>query len=340
MRTFGEENFNQTENIPTVILHNEPKELEHEVDEKFNEMQRDFVPHIKEFVEGHELFQDDEEVRITFSEVGVGSIIAIIESSNNKLVLKIPRGKAFSAGEGQFLEIWEEAGVKVPHVEETGDLNNYPYTLMEFVDAPTLSKKFSRDELLQDKKYIEMGETLKKMHGPKANGFGFNIGGRPEFETVQGWLSGKDMRTRFDYVEEHELLGSLHEELSDVLQIIEKHSDANGSSYCHDDFGTTNIFATEPITVFDANPKFNNGYYDLGRSLTFVIANGGQTKILDQLVQGYFGDEKYDKQALYSYIFLTCCMKFTYWHKTNKNEQMKKMLVYLEENKDILSDFR
>jgi Phosphotransferase enzyme family len=151
---------------PTVVMRNEPKLSEHEVDRKFNEMRLEFIPYIKQFVSEHELFKNESEVSIEFSHTGVSSIIAIIETPAAKWVLKIPRSKTFSAGEGQFLKVWEDAGVSVPHVVGTGELHGFPYTLMEFVDATTLGRKYSQEELLSKGVYVDMGQVLRLMINP------------------------------------------------------------------------------------------------------------------------------------------------------------------------------
>jgi len=102
-------------------MHNEPKQSEYEVDQRLNEMRLESMPYIKQFVAEHKLFKDEKKVDITFAQKGVSSIVAIIETSNKKFVLKIPGNKTFSTSEAQFLKVWEEAGVNVPQVEEVGE---------------------------------------------------------------------------------------------------------------------------------------------------------------------------------------------------------------------------
>ena len=248
-------------------------------------------------------------------------------------MLKIPRSKTFSAGEGQFLKVWEDAGVTVPHVVDIGQLHHYPYTIMEYIDAPILEDKFSEKELIKKETYVEMGQTLRLMHTPKADGYGFVVDGQPEFRTATEWLEGEDIKTRIDYVNRHNLLGSLKDYLPTALKIIKQHTDKEGSSYCHDDYGSNNMFATEPITIFDTSPKFNNGYYDLGRFMFGGIAFGRSGEAAEQLLKGYFGGEDCDKQALYAYTFLACYMKFPYWHNTKRKNEMETAISYFTQSK-------
>jgi len=158
-----------------VILRNEPKLSEHEVDRDLNEMRTSFVPHIQDFIANHDLFKDGGEVGIEFAHKGAGSVIAIIDTPTNKWVLKIPRSKRFSAGEGLFLQAWARAGVTVPQVIDTGELNGSPYTLMQFIDAPTLDARYSYEELTANGVFTEMGKVLRLMHSEPVNGYGFVV---------------------------------------------------------------------------------------------------------------------------------------------------------------------
>jgi tRNA A-37 threonylcarbamoyl transferase component Bud32 len=313
---------------PTVILRNEPRISEHEVDQPFNEMKTEFVSYIEQFVTEHDLFKDEDEVGIEFAHKGVGSIVAIIHCSEKKLILKIPRSKDFSAGEGQFLKVWEESGVSVPHVLGTGEIHGFDYTLMEYIDAPTLDVAYTQEERLAKELYVEMGKILRLMHSQKVEGYGFVVNGKPEFETVEDWLAGPDMTKRFNYIHEHNLLTELDGKLEKSLEIIKKNAQTNDSSYCHDDYGPSNMFATNPITIFDANPKFNSGYYDLGRIRLGQIAFKNDDRVAKQLLGGYFGDDVCDNELLNAYTFLAFCMKGPYWHQTGKVEQIETVKRY------------
>jgi len=317
---------------PKIILRNEPKLSAHEVDDNLNKMRLEFVPHIQKFVAEHELFQNEEEVGIEFAHKGVGSVIAIIDTRANKWVLKIPRSKTFSAGEGQFLQVWARAGVTVPQVFETGELHGSLYTLMQFIAAPTLDTRYSYQELLSNGVFTEMGKTLRLMHCESVDGYGFVVDGKPEFETVEEWLVGSDMKNRFDYIHKHNLLAGVEGELVKALDIIKQHAKTSRSTYCHDDFGPPNIFATNPITVFDTNPRYNSGYYDLGKVKFFNIAFNGSKESLSQLLNGYFGDDVCDDKVLQAYTFLTFCSKCPYWHKSGREQELEKVKEYFSQN--------
>jgi hypothetical protein len=313
---------------PNVILRNEPEFSEHEVDDDLNKMRTEFVSYIQDFVTGHDLFKNEAEVGIEFAHKGVSSIVAIIDSSSEKWVLKIHRSKKHQAGEDLFFTAWEEAGVSVPHILESGEINDLPYTLMNFVDAPTLDTAYSREELLDNEAFIEMGKILRLMHSVDADGYGSVVDEKPEFITVEDWLESEDMKKRFDYIRKHGLLTGLEDTLQRSIEIIKRHGNNNRSTYCHTDFLPANMFATNPITIFDSIPKFNSGYYDLGRIKFEQIADNNAPEIFEQLLKGYFVEKECDEEVLMAYTFLAFCMKARYWHQTGRVDRLEKVRQY------------
>ncbi len=276
---------------------------------------------------------------VTFSHKGITSLVSILETPKEKLILKIPLGLGFSSGEGQFLKAWERAGVHVPHVIEEGILENHPYVLMSYVDAETLPEVSSSEELIEKETFIDLGRILHAMHEPKTAGYGRVIDGKAEFNSFENWLASDDMQRRFQYVQENKILGEEHGSLPHALQALVAHvSKENTSSYCHDDFGPHNIFATDPLTVFDPNPRFNNGYVDLGRSIAKAIADSGDGRAGMQLIKGYFGEEPFDEKALHAAVLLSMYMKMPYWHKVKRNTMMRNIREYLIQNKHLLED--
>ncbi|HEV7701824.1 MAG TPA: aminoglycoside phosphotransferase family protein [Candidatus Paceibacterota bacterium] len=317
---------------PKIVFKNEPKLSEHEVDAKFNERRINLVPYVQDFISSNERFKE-KEISVTFADKGISSLISIIETSHEKLVLKIPLSVNYSWGEAQFLKVWEKAGIKVPHVFEEGELGRHPYTLMEYVDAPILGDVYTNEELIEKKIYLELGRILRIMHTPETEGYGLVVNGKAEYSKLSEQFQGPDMQKRFDYVKEHKLLGEEHGSLDVVLKMLLEHVEGKKSSYCHDDFGPYNMFATNPITVFDPQPRFSNGYLDLGRSLCVRIGHGISP---GQLVEGYFGNEPYDKKVLHACIVLNIYMKLPYAHKTKKLKNIQNWQEYVIKNKHLL----
>jgi fructosamine-3-kinase len=308
-----------------VTFRNEPRLLEHEVNKASNEKRLALASRLESFLAGHDRFRG-KEVSVTFAHTGVSSLIAIIETPSEKLALKIPLSRTHTEGEAEFLGVWEEAGVKTPHVFGEGAIDEHAFILMEYIDAPILTSAYSSQELVEKGIYREMGQTLRRMHEPHAEGYGRMVGGKAEFSAFSDWLHSPDMEKRVTYVREHGLLGEEHGSLQKAFDVLEAYILENPiSSYCHDDFGASNIFATTPITVFDPNPRFHNGYFDLGRTVLKQIAEGIAPA---ELLDGYFEGASYNKEVLQAAVLLNAYMKFPYWHKVEKDKQIRRVQEY------------
>src|SRR3989339_859397 len=299
-------NIEAPKTSPKISFHNEPRLSEHEADKNKNEKRVNLIPFVKDFISNHERFKG-KEVNITFALKGNSSLVCIVETPEGKLVLKIRLGVTGTSGDVKFFKVWEEAGVKVPHI-------------------------------LEDEIYVELGKILRAMHMPKAEGFGRCVDGKAEFSRFEDWLNSPGIQKKIKYVEEHKLLGEEHGSLELAIKILTEHvNKEKRSSYCHEDFGTANIFATNPLTVFDPNPRFNNRYIDLGRSVMRTIYNdSGLTRAKDQLIRGYFNGEPYDERVLQASILLNAYMKFDYAHKIGRLKQIDCIRKYLTETKYLL----
>lgn len=317
-----------------ITFINKPKLSEHEVQSNFNERRLSLLPLVRDFISNHEMFKN-KEVNITFAHKGVSSLVSIIETGSEKIILKIPLSIGYTNGEAQFLKVWEQAGVKVPHVIEEGILGEHSYTLMEYINALILREAYSDEECVEKGIYFEMGSTLRLMHEPQGEGYGRIVDGKGEYTEYKDLLESKDIQKRIQYVIDNKLLSDEHGSLSIAYEILIQHTNnEKKSSYCHNDFGASNIFATNPITVFDPSPRFDNHYLDLGRTLVLYIANG--SNFPEQLIKGYFKDESYDKKVLYSAILLNSYLKLYYWNQVKKFEQIERVQKYLIQNKHLL----
>lgn len=317
-----------------ITFHNKPNLSGHEANKVFDERRVALSAQLQDFVATHTRFEHTD-VGIIYAQKGVSSLITIIETADEKVVLKIPLSTGYSEGEALFLQTWEKAGVAVPHVYEEGTIGGHAYILMEYIDAPILMDAYSFDELVEKGLFREMGRTLRLMHTPEAKGYGRVVDGKAEYTNFKDWLFGPDMEKRIQYVEENALLGEECGSISAMRNLLLEHVQADAaSSYCHDDFGGSNIFATKPLTVFDPNPRFNNGYIDLGRTMFNSIAMGIFPK---QIIEGYFEGSMYNEKVLHAAIFLAGVMKFPYWHKVNKVEQIEETKGYFAQHKHLLA---
>ena len=326
-----------------VLFLNQPKISPHAVDTKFNERRMFLVPQIEEFISNHELFKNNA-VSVTFSHAGVSSLVAILEIPEEKFVLKIPLAFKPYSPEGMFLEAWEQVGVSVPHVIENGLLHEHPYFLMKYIDAKTVSEAYPGKEKVTERIFVEMGKTLRQMHQSKAQGYGLATLGKPPYSDFKTWIEkdilSPESRTykKFVYIKEHNLLhaeehGDIYKALEILIDYVQKDT---RSTYCHYDFGASNIFATKPLTVFDPDCMFNHPYIDLGRTIFIhVFKDYNLSPIADQIYEGYFGNEQCNRKVLQASILLNAYSKFEYWHSTNSS-RVQDAQAYLSATKHFL----
>lgn len=322
-----------------VNFTNQPKYSEHEVDKTTNERKEILVPQIKEFISSHSLFLG-KKVDVTFMQSGISSLVCIIGTEKDKKILKIPLSNLNPRLEGKFLRAWENAGVKTPHIFEEGVIGDHHYIMMEYIEGKTISDLYTREELLTSNIYKNLGETLRKMHTPKVSGYSASINNQeePEYANFSEWIENDERtKNKFIYIEEHKLLDKdRHGSIQDAIKIIKsKIGDSSETAYCHDDFHIGNIFATDPITIFDPRPCFNHPYIDVARSITMAEKSGLEI-VESQFLEGYFKDEECDRKLLQAFLILSTALKLPYVHKINRTERIEKIQEYLEKTKKYL----
>ncbi len=316
-----------------VIFTNEPKLSGFDIDKRADDLRVSLIPHLESFLTSDELFAG-KEISVEFSHAGVSSLLSFVETEGKKYVLKIPLFDSVLAGnEALFLKAWGSVGVSVPHVYKTGVIDEHQFLMMEFVDAPVLMDVIERGEAKENVS-IELGKILARMHTAKAEGFGQIVDGKPEFKTFREWISNEKIQERIEYVKNHGVLTEEHGSIDRAVEILITFAEKNDSStYCHFDFGATNILATDPLTVIDPSPVLNLGIVDIGRSVLLEHCGGFDG---EQLKQGYFSDGEYDAQALQAAILLSAYWKVVYWHQKNKTEQIENVRKFLSESSHLL----
>jgi fructosamine-3-kinase len=318
----------------TITFLNEPKFSEHEADAKFNERRKNLIPQIAELLKKSHLFSD-QKIGVTFIHSGMASLVSILDADNKKVILKIPLNIFVSRTEGSFLKAWERVGVKVPTVIEEGEIGEHYYLIMEYVDEVTLSKKYSSEEILEKHIYEDLGKTLKLMHTAKTEGYGNLVNGKGEYAYIKTRTENDSIiKDKVAYIQEHELLNNeKHGSIDEAWDIIfSKVGDNNESSYCHNDFHIGNIFAADPLIVFDPLPMLNHPYMDLGRSIILAVRMGIE-EVSKQIMKGYFENEDFDQQLLQAFLIVNVCGVLKYWHQTNRAEDIESLQKYLEETK-------
>ena len=316
----------------TIHFKNQPKLSGSEIDKNRDERRLALVSSIENFLLNDDLFRG-KEIEVEFSHEGISSLVCFIEGGDKKMVLKIALGNTVTEGsEALFLRTWESIGISTPHIYKDGKLAGMPLVLMEYIDAPTAGEKYKENKEGREIMHFEAGRILREMHKPEAIGFGKVIDGKGEYSSFKEWIDTPDMDNRVKYIEENNLLTLEHGTFSQARNILVDYvDDSNKSSYCHFDYSAGHLFATEPLTVFDPNPLFNNGYIDLGRTLVNYIAVSGTYP--KQLVEGYFEEGGLDEKVLHASIFINIIYKLPYQHQKGRSQTIQNFQNYLTQNK-------
>ncbi|MFA5934634.1 MAG: phosphotransferase [Candidatus Paceibacterota bacterium] len=327
--------FKTEKHSSMIHFKNQPKLSGVEIDQKRDERRLILIPQIEIFLSTDDLFKG-KEIEVEFSHEGISSLVCFIEMEEEKFVLKIALNNTVSEGsEALFLKTWENAGISTPHVFKEGKIADNSYVLMEYIDAPTAEAKYKDDESAKENMYFEAGKILRNMHKPESVGFGKVTDGEGEYSSFKEWIDSPDMENRVKYVEDNNLINSEYGTFSQARDILVKYvGDSNKSSYCHFDYSAGHLFATEPLTVFDPNPLFNNGYIDLGRTLVNYIAVSGLYP--KSFVEGYSGESGLDEKVLHAAIFLNIIYKLPYQHQKGKIHVIQNFQNYLSKNKFLL----
>ncbi|MEI6057506.1 MAG: phosphotransferase, partial [bacterium] len=263
-----------------------------------------------------------------------GKPIEIISNYNDiKKVLKIPLSpKSFYEYEGTFLLAWEKVGVSVPHVVEEGTIDGSYYLLMDFIDAKTLQETYKKGEMIRKEIFMKMGSMLRTMHTATSEGFGSIKDGKGRYAQFNEWLADEIARRRPD-------IDEVGDDFSVAVTTLSKFIGSSSESrYCHNDFAYQNIFATEPLTVFDPVPVLNHPYMDLAGAIIKAIGRGISDEAAEQLIKGYSdGAGDLDRAALQAALIVQSHMLFTVWSQTGKEQGIKDVRAYLEKTNNLLT---
>lgn len=311
----------------------------HEVYTKSNERRMSLLPHVETFLNQNSLFKN-KDMQVFFPSAGSASLTCIVETPETKKVLKIPlSSQSFYESEGTFLKAWEKVGVKVPHVIEEGRIDGSYYLLMDFVEAKTLQEEYKKGAMIKNEIFVKMGRTLRVMHNAKSEGFGVIKNGKGAYSRFSEWLDYQ-LKEKASYADDERFLDDgKHGNFSLAIQKMNEYvGESNGSSYCHNDFAYQNIFATEPLTVFDPIPILGHPYMDLARAIVTALGRGMHEDASEQLMSGYAGNDLIlNRSVLQAALILQSYLKFGYWNKTGKEQGIKDVQTYLEKTKDLLT---
>ena len=321
--------------MSTVIFVNMPQQMQGEVHAEHNAKRNELIPYIESFLRGHALFAG-ENIAVTFFHAGVASLVCAIDAGNTKRVLKIAL-KPIAKGESLFLKTWAGVDVRVPCVFEEGTINACDFLLMEYIEADTLERAYSKQQLIEKEIYVQVGRVLRTMHAASSIGFG-SYTPVPEFPTFASWITHDERLLRnVTYVREQGLLDdTVHGSFENAVRALcAAYGDTTESVYCHYDLHVGNVFATTPLTVFDPNPFFNHPYMDLARSIIFGVIEHGD-EVREQILKGYCEYKSCDEGLLQAALVVASHEKLSFWHKRGYVKEVDMLRTYLGNTKYLL----
>lgn len=335
---YKENESGSSDKTPVTFL-NQPMLREHDHYKEQNENRLVMVGKIDNWISTHELFQG-QPVSVTFFQAGASGVVSLLETPENKYVLKTMIRADGPKGEPEFLKAWESVGVLVPHVYESGMLEEHPYILMSYINAKSL-ENYSEEDLLERGIFKKMGETLRKIHTTEATGFGkMKEDGVGEYESFKTWLQEfYQTINQLEYAQKHNLLpeetfGSIEEAKKILMENI---GEGSNSTYCHWDFAPGNILNTDPLSVFDPVPNFNHPYLDIARSIVQTIGAGcANPESSKQFIEGYFSDEQVNEKFLQAAVLFVSHTKTPHWHRINEDKILEDVRLYLTTHKHLL----
>lgn len=209
---------------------------------------------------------------------GDSSVVYYLETKDNRYIVKFAPAKGDLMPRKLFFEEWSKQGVKTPTIYKVREADvriPYELALIEFIDADTLSRTYSKKELYENGYYGMLGTTLAKMH--KAKGKGFRELNNPtllvgKHKTLSEELDYDIKQKRLDkLIEKAYVDPSVEQYYQEAIELLEDNMAGKMPSLCHNDFLPYNIMATEPITVFDPSPSISSPLKDLGSTVGKIL---------------------------------------------------------------------
>ncbi len=263
---------------------------------------------------------EDKDIEVSYFQQGVGSIVAKITLFTNEIyVVKMTETPSRTVAEIKAYEAMSDRGIKVPKVYFEGIVDEHPFFVMEYFDQGTL-----KDALLEGRITLEevaevKSEVFIALQRIPGKGYGWPtdydgevvIGNFADIDSfMENWFC--DIET-IEIANKYEPSISWKDELEKHSKIIKKECVKSKSNLGSFDFQTAHFFASNPPTFFDANPRLEPEYFDLGYFLIPSI-NLNQhdveiNKMIIKKIENTFG--QIDREKLFRAIWLQTFRKAT-----------------------------
>jgi len=136
----------------------------------FRENANDYIAKV---ISKSNLFTAISEIKVSYFQEGVGSIVAKIEEVNgNTKVFKMIRSQRKVYAEIFSYKKYCEVGISTPEIYEVGEVGSYPYYIMEYFDVPTYKDLITKNKANFSEISEYMGKVLFKLETIKEKAFG------------------------------------------------------------------------------------------------------------------------------------------------------------------------
>lgn len=276
---------------------------------------------------------------------GESSVVFRVYTESNTYVVKMRGDDEGLEAEASFLNAWEKQGVKVPHIYSVRSANkDLPVSIlvMEFINAPILSKSMSTNEMVKKGITRELGRTLARMHEATGTGFGFSRKS-DELTGIFGSLTEEIDQTLFgkhtNWLIQKGVITERDVEIARKATKILEEDIRNGTkpTLTHNDFRPYNMFATEPITIFDPDPRITHPAIDLAYStLKPLINKPASIDEKDEFLAGYREIHTVDDRILAAATVLRGVRKLHTWQRKGRTGQVKKLREVINRNQKLI----
>jgi Ser/Thr protein kinase RdoA (MazF antagonist) len=271
---------------------------------------------------------------------GDSSIVYYVETNDNRYIVKFAPSKGDLITHKLFSDRWSERGVKTPtiyKIREADEQIPYELALIEFIEANTLSKTYTKKELHEKGYYGDLGTTLAKMHRAKGEGYrklkvpNVLVG---KYNTLSGELDYDIKQKRLDkLIERRYVSNTVEQNYQQAKETLEKNMTGKMPSLCHNDFLPYNIMATDPITVFDPSPSISSPLKDLGSTVGKILLkdNSYIKEAAKQLVTSYESESsEMDYEALNAAIYISYIRKIPRAIISGDNDKANQLISLVE----------
>lgn len=268
---------------------------------------------------------------------GETSVVCLITGEGIEFVTKMSRSSVAIEAEECFLKSWLELGVKVPEILKLHKANEVlPVSILslEYVKSELLSEKYSDNERLKNGLAREMGRILAKMHKAKGVGFGYPSSGNPKRGQNDSFLKSIDeslLGNRLYWLLDMKVVDKEFLKTVDQSALLLNSDFENGlkPSLVHNDFLPYNIFATNPITVYDPNPRITHPALCLALTLLKTEINNSNQEESLEILSGYRDIADISDDILKAAFIVRGLALLYTWVKKGKTEKTGRLIDLL-----------